>query len=85
MFFDNFSVKEIFGLAMWFTLRSAVEQLYSNHPVTSNVLSVNEILSIHTKAVAEFLYGGIKGEDLNSRVNKYEAAMDFISSVTTKI
>lgn len=82
MFFDNFSVEERVGLAMWFTLRSAVEKLYSDHPVTSNILSSNEIILIHTKALSRFLAGAVLQQPFDERLRQYEEVIHFIESVT---
>lgn len=81
--FEGFTVRQIYGWAWWFTLRSVTETLYLQNPVTSDVLSFNELVSIHAEAIGEFLYSGIIQEDFDSRVRKYEETINFISSVTT--
>lgn len=83
--FEGFSAQEIYGLAWLYTISSAVEKIYVDNPVKSDTISINEILTIHTKAVIDFISGWFKGEDLNYRASKYEAVMNFISSITTPV
>lgn len=81
--FEQFTPLQMFSLVWMLTAKSAVEKLYSDHPVTSKLLSSNEIILIHTKALSRFLTGAIFQVPFDERVRQYEEVIRFIESVTT--
>lgn len=80
--FEDFTPLQMFTLVWMFTAKSAVEKVYSDHPVTSKILSSNEIILIHTKALSRFLTGAIFQQPFDDRVRQYEDVIHFIESVT---
>lgn len=79
----DFSVREMFAYAIWFTFKDAVVRMYEEHPVSSLTISVDELIKLHILAVIEFVTSGFKDVSTDIRLETYKSKIRFIESLTT--